>query len=189
VSAADALGFVRVVAAMLLPWALREAPRRWWPPVVLFVIAAASDFFDGIVARRGRGPTAHGAVLDNSADVAFVLSGTGTGASWGLVSRAVPAAIVVAFAAYAAASLRLSARAGEGRLARSAIGHAAGVLNYVLTGLVVGAVALPARAWTPLLAVGSAAVVAANGGAVLARLVAPLLRRARAPRDAGSRAR
>jgi len=189
VRAEDALGAVRLVAAGMLPWALVRAGERRWLPVVLFVVAAASDFLDGIVARRGRGPTAHGAALDNVADIAFVLAGTGTAAALGLVPPAVPAAIAVAFAGYATASLGRSAREGRWRLARSRLGHGAGVLNYALTGVVAGAVALPAMPWRPVLAVGGALVVAVNLAAVLARLVAAVLSRARVPRGGGSRAR
>jgi phosphatidylglycerophosphate synthase len=184
--AADALGYVRLAAAALLPWALRAGARAAWVPIVIFAVAAATDFLDGIVARRGSGATAHGAVLDSAADVAFVLAGTGVGAAAGLITPAVPLAIGVAFAAYATASWRLTLRAGTGRMARSALGHAAGVLNYALTGLVVGAIALPGTIWPPLLALGSIAVLAANAGAVLARLLPALVRRARAPR-AGER--
>jgi len=173
----------------MLPWALLRAPARWWFPIVLFAVGAASDFLDGIVARRGRGPTAHGAVLDNAADIAFVLAGTGTGAALGLVPLAVPGAIAVAFGTYALASFGLSARDGQWRLARSTLGHLAGVLNYALTGLVAGAAALPAMPWRPVLALGSALVVAVNLAAVVARVAAGVVSRARAPHGAGSRAR
>src|SRR5207253_2642996 len=117
----------------------------------LFAVGAASDFFDGIVARRGRGPTAHGAVLDNAADITFVLAGTGTGVALGLVPLAVPGAIGVAFAAYVLATFGQRAREGQWRLARSTLGHAAGVLNYALTGSIAVAAALPAMSWRPVL--------------------------------------
>ena len=179
--AADALGCVRLAAAALLPWALVRMS-GWWAAPALFAVAAATDFLDGIVARRGAGPTAHGAILDNAADVAFVLAGTATGARLGLVPVAVPVAIVLAVVAYAAASAR---RRGP---AYSAIGHAAGVLNYAITGLIAGAVAFPGRGWSPLLAGASGVVVAANGGAVLGRALTAFSR-VRVPRAAGSRLR
>jgi phosphatidylglycerophosphate synthase len=175
---ADALGALRLVAAGLFPWALVAAP---WAAPLLFVVAAASDYLDGIVARRGRGPTAHGAILDNVADVAFVLAGTAAGARLGLVPVAVPVAIALAVAGYALASAR------RGTPARSALGHAAGVANYALAGLVAGAVAWPGRPWSVVLAGASAVVVALNLGAVLARAVA--ISRALVPRVAGSRVR
>jgi len=88
-AAADALGVVRLGAAGLLPGALLRPACRWLP-AALFAVAAATDFFDGVLARRGGGPTRHGAVLDNLADIAFVLAGTITGAALGLVPSAVP---------------------------------------------------------------------------------------------------
>ena len=165
-AAADALGVVRLGAAAMFPGALARAlgGEGRWLPAVLFAVAAVSDFFDGVLARRGPGPTRHGAVLDNLADVAFVLAGTVAGATRGLVPWAVPVAIAVAFAAYAAVSVR-------GRqAARSAPGHAAGVLNYALVGLLAGAAVLPGRAWAPLLGAGGWIVVGVNLAAVLSRL-------------------
>jgi len=191
VPAADALGILRLLAAAGLPGALGGAlaGRRWWLPIVLFTVAAASDFLDGMVARRGRGATRHGAILDNVADIAFVLAGTGAGAALGLVPRAAPAAIAAAFAAYAAASIDRSARQGSWSVARSHLGHAAGVLNYALTGLVAGAAAFPGRAWGPALQLGSALIIAVNLGAVLERGASWALRPARGPRGAGREAR
>jgi len=187
VTAADALGLVRLLAAVMLPAALLGQPGSW-RPFWLFAVAALSDWLDGRVARR-RGPTRHGAVLDNVADIAFVLAGTLTGAFLGRVPRAVPAAIAVAFAVYAVVSLRASVGHGSWRLARSRTGHAAGVLNYAVTGLLTGATALPGPVWTPILGVGSAVVIAVNVAAVLERAVPPLVMQARALRVGESRAR
>jgi phosphatidylglycerophosphate synthase len=166
-AAADALGVVRLAAAIVLPGTLARAAQgeARWLPAFLFAVAAATDFFDGVVARRGRGATRHGALLDNVADVAFVLAGTAMGARLGYVTPLVPLAIGGAVAAYATASLRGRA------MARSAVGHAAGVLNYALVGLVAGAVAMPWRGWPPVLALGSWIVVAVNAAAVLERIV------------------
>lgn len=178
IRAADALGVIRLVAAGCLPFAL-QAP-RWRPlPVLLFAIAAVTDYVDGEVARRGRGPTRHGAVLDNVADIVFVLAGTVAGAALGLVPAAAPLAIAVAFGVYAAASL------GRSTPARSRVGHAAGVLNYALVGLIAGAVAIPSGVWEPILRAGSLTIVAVNATAVLQRLVPALLGSAHASRDAG----
>ena len=163
-AAADALGVVRLGAAGLLPGALLRPACRWLP-AALFAVAAATDFFDGVLARRGGGPTRHGAVLDNLADIAFVLAGTITGAALGLVPSAVPAAIALAFAAYLFASL------GGGRAARSPLGHAAGVLNYALTGAITAAVAMPGHLAALVLETGSLIVVGVNLAAVLARLL------------------
>jgi phosphatidylglycerophosphate synthase len=185
---ADALGWLRLAAAALLPTALVHAARAPWAPVALFAIGALTDFFDGIVARRGRGPTAPGAILDNAADIAFVLAGTATGAALGLLAPLVPIVIASAFGAYAVASVRGSVRGGRWRIARSAIGHAAGVLNYALTGLVVAAAVWPGRPLAGVVGVAGGVVLAVNAAAVIGRVV-PALSRALAPRAEGRRAR
>jgi len=191
VSAADALGLLRLAAAAALPGALAGAlsGQRWWLPLVLFAVGAASDFFDGVLARGGRGPTRHGAVLDNVADIVFVLAGTGAGAALGLVPRAAPVAIAIAFAAYTLASVDRTARQRTWRIARSNVGHGAGVLNYALTGLVAGAAAIPGRLWSPILQLASVLIIVVNLAAVLERVVPWPPRPAPGPRGAGREAR
>jgi phosphatidylglycerophosphate synthase len=172
VRVADALGVARLLAAAALPGAMAAAlAGDGWrvAPLALFAVAAATDFLDGIVARRTGGPTAYGAVLDNVADVAFVLAGTGTAAALGLVPVAVPAAIATSVAAYALASVRRSGGGSTMTLARSRVGHAAGVLNYALLGLVTIALAVPVRS-EGVLRPASLVTVAVNLAAVLGRL-------------------
>lgn len=172
--AADALGVLRLAAAVATPVALGRALDGSGPdllPAALWGIAAGSDFVDGRVARASGRPTRHGAVLDNLADLAFVLAATGAGAAHGIVSWAAPLAIAASFAGYAIASSR-------GKLARSRLGHAGGVLNYGLAGVIAGAVAWPGQPWTPALPVASLLVVAVNGASLATRL---LPRRAEPP--------
>ena len=178
---ADALGIVRLLAAVLFPGALAGGG---WLPLVLFGVAAATDFFDGVVARRGRGPTAHGAVLDNVADIAFVMAASGTAASLRMIPWAVPLAIASSFGVYVLASATSSATHGTVRMARSSVGHAAGVVNYALAGLVAGAAALPWGGWRLVLAAGSAVVIAVNLTAIMQRLTQG--RRAPVPPGAGT---
>ena len=140
-------------------------------PLVLFAFAAGSDYVDGPLARRLGSASARGAVLDNVADVAFVLGGAMTAAWLGLVAWVVPAAIGASVASYAIASRRLARAAGAPRLARTRVGHWAGVVNYVLAGMVAGAVAWPDVVPRATLAIAGAAVVALNGGAVVLRWV------------------
>ena len=172
--AADTLSMVRLVAAAALPAAI---VRGGATPIALVMLAAATDFTDGRVARYARAPTRHGALLDNVADVAFVLGGTATAAVLGLLPWAVPAAIALSVGVYAIASARLSADAGAPCLARSRSGHAAGVLNYLVVAVVAAAVALPGPGWKLPLALAAGAAVAANLAAVAERAT-----RAPAPR-------
>jgi len=162
---ADGLSVGRLLLAAALPWAL---VRGGWPAPLLFALAAASDYVDGPLARRAARASSYGGVLDNVADVAFVLAGTGTAAWFGLVSWATPAAIACSSGSYALASLRLSRRTEAPRLARSRLGHWAGVCNYACVGVVV------ARDWVagPLVAAVGWGTAAVNLAAVANRFVA-----------------
>jgi len=165
---ADALTLMRLAVALVFPWTLA---RGGWLPLVLFTVAAVTDYVDGPLARRAGRNAKHGAVLDVAADVTFVLLGLGTAAALRLVTWAAPAAVVVSVTAYVVASMRLAPVGVGPRLARSRLGHAAGVWNYVLVGLACGAVALPGALWPPLLAVAGAGVASLNLLAVAARFV------------------
>jgi len=139
-AAADALGILRLLAATVFPSMLGRALGRSegdWMPLVLVTVAAATDYTDGMVARRAAIPSRHGALLDNLADIVFVLAVTGAGAAYGLVSWLAPGAIALAFVTYAVASARRSDTAW--RPARSRVGHAAGIVNYGLAALVAAA--------------------------------------------------
>jgi phosphatidylglycerophosphate synthase len=161
--AADLLGCLRLALAIAFPAAIA---RGGWSAVLVFTAAAVSDYADGPLARRGGRPSAYGTLLDNVADIAFVLVGTTTAAASGAIGWIVPAAIACSATAYAVASLTRTCTTGTPVRAYSAIGHAAGVCNYALVGLYAGSVALPGDLWTPTLAVGAAVVVALNLGAV-----------------------
>jgi phosphatidylglycerophosphate synthase len=139
-----------------------------------------SDYLDGPLARRGGPPSAYGTLLDNVADIAFVLAGTATAAASGAIGWLVPAAIACSATAYALASLSRTRTTGTPVRAYSAIGHAAGVCNYALVGLYAGSVALPGSVWTSILTLGAAVAVALNLGAVALRWLPGL--RARASR-------
>lgn len=164
---ADALGLVRLAAAAAFPVVLAQAAgaaRGSWGPLGLFLVAAATDFLDGPLARRGGGGTRHGAVLDNVADIAFVFGASAAGAALGLLPWVAPVAIALAFTSYALAS------AAHGRPARSVAGHAAGVVNYGLAGLLAAAAVVPEAGWSPALRLAGFATAGINLAAVLGRL-------------------
>jgi len=164
---ADALGVVRIAAAAAFPSALArtvDAPRGGSIPLLLFLVAAATDFFDGRLARRTGTTSRHGAVLDIAADVAFVLAASTSGAVLGLVPWTTPVAIAAAAGSYGLASAR------AGRLAYSATGHAAGVGNYALAGALSGAVAFPGSGLIRTLGAVSLLVTVVNLAAVIGRL-------------------
>src|SRR5262249_15797928 len=147
-------------------------------PLAIWCLAAASDFFDGRMARRYGTSSPRGAVLDNVADVSFVLGGLATAAALGLVSWVTPASISLSVAPYVLASAR-SARAGAGfSLARSRLGHWAGVANYLCLGAVAAAVAWPSPRLIPMVGTVALATAGCNVAAVAARLIGLMSRHA-----------
>ena len=169
---ADVLSTFRLVAAPVFAIAL-----GWggWTALGIFAAAAATDFMDGRVARRAGRASARGAVLDNVGDVVFVLAGTIQAARLELLAPIVPISIAVSVGAYAIASFRRAA------LARSRLGHAAGIANWAACGLAAGAVATAWDGWPSLLDGASVATATLNVAAVAARLPGfrPTLPRAR----------
>jgi phosphatidylglycerophosphate synthase len=163
---ADALGVLRLGLAVAFACTF---PGGGWTPLVVFGLATASDYVDGPLARRAGGPSTHGVLLDSGADIAFVLLALSSGVAMGRLSWLVPLAIACSAVPYLASTLRRSRAVGAPVRAYSAVGHWAGVCNYALVGLLAGSVALPGPAWTTLLPLGSAAVVALNLAAVALR--------------------
>lgn len=136
--AGDVLTSLRVgltpVFVLLVLWSGPPDTAAGWMAVAVFASVAASDFFDGRLARRVGNPAPlRGRVFDHGADILFVLSGLLSYVARGLAPWWVPASIATAFAAYAMGSRG----DGERPLRRSRIGHTGGVLNYVLIGVLV----------------------------------------------------
>jgi len=139
-------------------------------PLIAFVLAVVFDWVDGPIARRAGVETRHGALLDSGADVVFVLAASGAGAASGRLSWLVPIAIAAAATPYLVATLRRVRAHDPSPRAYSAVGHAAGVCNYALAGLLAGSVALPSTSWPAMLAGASVVVVFLNLTAALQRL-------------------
>ena len=161
---ADALSGMRLLLAAVMPWLLVRG--GVWP-LLVWCLAAASDYVDGPLARRRGTSSLRGAVLDNVADIAFVMVGLTTAGALLLIPWLVPVSIALSAGLYAAASMWSHA---PGALARSRVGHWAGVLNYACLGLVTGAIAWPGSAWRPILAVTSAITAGINLAAVASRI-------------------
>lgn len=111
---------------------------------MLFGVAAISDFFDGKVARLAGVASERGQLLDNMVDVLFVESAFVCFAAWGLLSWIVPLVVGASVGAYAYDSWRRARFSGTVQLDRSRVGHAAGVCNYALVGLVAAQLGWPA---------------------------------------------
>ena len=158
---------LRLVLAPVFAWTLADGA---WTPLVVWMVAVASDYADGPLARRAGGASGYGVLLDSSADIVFVLVALSAGVAGGRIAWVVPVAIACAAAPYLAATVRRSRAAGGPARAYSAIGHWAGICNYALVGLVAGGAAMPGPAWPAISTVGAAVVVALNLGAVAMRL-------------------
>ena len=104
--------------------------------VVLFLMICASDYYDGPVARALGVDSDLGKVLDNLADITFLLV-TLTYLVWAnVVPWWIPAAIALAFSQYTVDSWLLAGRRTDLILVSNPIGHWAGILNYIGTGVV-----------------------------------------------------
>ncbi len=137
--AANALTGLRLVLApAFVATAVRGDANRVAGAVAaaIFAAAATSDVFDGRVARHYGSDSDGGRTFDHLADIGFILSALAMYAGCGIAPWWIPASIGGSFAFYVLDSW---ARTSGGRrnLIGSRIGHAAGVLNYALIGILV----------------------------------------------------
>jgi phosphatidylglycerophosphate synthase len=135
--AANLLTAVRVLLAPIFVTAvLRSSGTRWlgWLAGVIFVAVAASDVMDGRLARRWASTSNAGRTFDHLADITFILSALCAYTALGVAPWWVPAAIAGSFAFYALDSWSRPTL-GPPSLIGSRIGHAAGVMNYSLIGI------------------------------------------------------
>ena len=100
---------------------------------VLFVVLAASDVYDGRLARRYDSVSRGGRTFDHVADIVFILGALSAYAMQGLVPWWVAASVGASFAFYVLDSWLLTAAAPT--LIGSRVGHLAGICNYALVGL------------------------------------------------------
>ena len=104
--------------------------------VVLFLMICASDYYDGPVARALGVDSDLGKVLDNLADITFLLVTLTYLVSANIVPWWIPAAVALAFGQYTVDSWLLAGRRTDLILVPNPIGHWAGILNYIGTGVV-----------------------------------------------------
>ena len=104
--------------------------------VVLFLMICASDYYDGPVARALGIDSDLGKVLDNLADITFLLVTLTYLVLANVVPWWIPAAVALAFGQYTVDSWLLAGRRTDLILVSNPIGHWAGILNYIGTGVV-----------------------------------------------------
>ena len=98
---ANLLTGIRLLLAV--PSAVAFARDDFMSAILLFallIIAIATDYFDGIVARKTNSVSAAGQIFDHSTDFLFVSSGLAGAAYAGVINPLLPILIVVAFLQY-----------------------------------------------------------------------------------------
>lgn len=115
----------------------RQHPSLFTAGVVtgLFGLICASDYYDGPVARALGLSSDRGKIFDNLADITFLLVSLSYLVHLGTVPWWIPTVIASAFGQYTLDSWWLSDRAANLTLVSNPIGHWAGILNFILTGV------------------------------------------------------
>lgn len=132
---ANVLTGLRLGLTPIYVWAVLDGRAAMgWAAGAVFVYAALSDVLDGRLARRAGSAGTYGRFLDHFADIGFLLAAFGAFVARGSLPWWVPASVAGSFGFYVVDSLRQSGVAQPNLLA-SRIGHAGGVANYVLVGV------------------------------------------------------
>ena len=116
---------------LAVPAALAFAQPEFMPALLLVTlvgVAIATDFGDGIVARRTDTASPRGQLFDHATDFVFVTSGLAGAAITGQVTVALPIVIVVAFSQYVLDSYFLHRKK---QLHMSFLGRWNGMLYFV----------------------------------------------------------
>jgi phosphatidylglycerophosphate synthase len=141
---ANALTAVRLLLVLPVAAALAR-PMLLTPGVVAFmlVVAIASDYLDGPVARRMGTASATGMLFDHTTDCLFVTGGLAGAALAGSITAILPALIPLAFGQYVADSYVWSRRR---QLRASFLGRWNGIFYFVPIVLIATArLAVPPR--------------------------------------------
>ena len=139
--------------------------------LVVYLVALASDFADGPLARRNGTVSAIGGTFDHTTDFLFVTSAMFAGATRGAFPWILPMLIVIAFAQYFLDSYWVGRRRS---LRKSKLGRYNGILYFVPPILEI-LIRLGARALQPLLTVLVWALVASTVISIGQRLTFSLL--------------
>ena len=126
---ANLLTAIRLLLAV--PAAVAFAQPEFLSPfllLTLMTVAIATDFLDGIVARRRGTASPRGQLFDHATDFLFVTTGLSGAAIAGQVTAALPILIVVAFSQYVLDSYFLHR---EKRLRMSFLGRWNGIFYFV----------------------------------------------------------
>ena len=113
-----------------LPCVLLLLNRQWLAAGAVFLIAVASDFADGFVARRRGEATILGGTFDHTSDALFVSAALAALAHLEFIPLALPPLVLLAFLQYL-----LDSRALAGHALRSSqLGRWNGIAYFVVAG-------------------------------------------------------
>jgi len=126
---ANALTGFRVFAAPALVAAILSDSA--WAALAVFALAVASDFADGIVARRYAEQSGLGRLIDHAADALFVTAGAATLAHARVLPALLPTLIAASFIQYAL-DAKLERAAGP---RPSALGRWNGIAYYAIVAI------------------------------------------------------
>ncbi len=126
---ANALTAMRLLLVLPMAAALaRPALAAPWVVALFLVLAIASDYLDGPIARRTGTASARGMLFDHTTDCLFVTGGLTGAAIAGSITPILPALIPFAFAQYVVDSFVWSRRR---QLRASFLGRWNGILYFV----------------------------------------------------------
>ena len=168
-SVPDLLSFSRILLGFLLVFSVGEHP---FAPMLIVMVAMATDFVDGKIARALGVASRRGLYLDVASDGFFLLAGLGM-ASWqGWTSPLLPIAISIALMDLMLQWSRQQPGKAPVRGFADRAGHLAGTLNFFA---LLFATAVPAGWLSPTWSQGIAVSVALlNLSPVLLRRLLPV---------------
>jgi phosphatidylglycerophosphate synthase len=170
--AADVCTALRVLLAPVLAWQLAlPRGRAGWVPLVVYLLAAATDYIDGVVARATGSASRQGRVFDHGADALLLFPAFIVLAMQQRLPFVLPLAAVTAFTLYVVDGWRRGGSLGTIELTGSRSGAVGGVLNYGIAGAAAAAVALDSSALDRVVYAAAFAIAAVNAMAALERLV------------------
>jgi phosphatidylglycerophosphate synthase len=140
---AHAITSLRLLAVVPAAWAFSRADSgSAWLLVMLVTVAIASDYVDGIVARRTGSASPRGMLFDHTTDCLFVTSGLAGAAMANLVPVILPVLVPIAFTQYVLDSYYLHR---QRQLRMSSLGRWNGILYFApLVMIAIAALHLPA---------------------------------------------
>jgi len=169
IATANACTLLRVMLAPLFAWSIARADACGALAFLVCLVAVATDFVDGPLARASGWASDARRILDHGADIVFLLPGLAMLAHVRRIPLALPWCAAIAFALYSVDGWRR----GSGReivLLPSRPGAAAGVANYAVALLGSGGLWLGSAALASIAYAAGFAAAALNVAAALDRI-------------------